>query len=345
MWINYRVAPFSAIFMVATASAQPDTYNTDVVYQRCLMEELAIASPETTVADIKALCEPSRTLTDHADANADADTEEITPFEKRMAVETQTRDELFVITPHHPNYLLPASYDFNGNNLPHNSNKVKLDNTEVQFQISLKAPFVEGLFHENGDIYVAYTNRSWWQAYNKNISSPFRETNHEPEIFYNLTTDYNLLGVKVRNLQLGLSHQSNGRSNELSRSWNRVYASVLLERHNFYVNIRPWLRLKEDKKKHPGDANGDDNPDISRYMGDGELTIFYKFHNEHSLNMMLRNNLRSDNRGAVQIGWTFPLTNRLRGYVQYFNGYGDSLIDYNESSNRLSLGFMLTDWL
>ena len=62
--------------------------------------------------------------------------------------------------------------------------------------------------------------------------------------------------------------------------------------------------------------------------------------------MMLRNNLRAhDNRGAVELGWSIPITNNVKGYVTYFNGYGESLVDYNESANRIGFGVMLNDWI
>ena len=309
-------------------------------YQQCLLEKLAVATPDTTVGALKSQCRKNAQPEEIGVAIADR-----TPFEERMAIEIETRDELFVISPHHPNYLLPVSYNFSDNTVAHNGKDIELNETEVQFQISLKAPVAQSLFTEHDAIYAAYTNRSWWQAYNKDISSPFRETNHEPELFYTLSTDFSLLGMQVRNLQLGLNHQSNGRSGDLSRSWNRVYASMLLEKGNFYINVKPWLRLSEKTKKTPDDPNGDDNPNIMKYMGNGELTMFYKFQNDHTLNLMLRNNLRRDNKGALQLGWSFPMSDRLRGYVQYFNGYGESLIDYDQSVSRLSLGFMLTDWL
>ncbi|MDO6805090.1 phospholipase A, partial [Wenyingzhuangia sp. 1_MG-2023] len=62
--------------------------------------------------------------------------------------------------------------------------------------------------------------------------------------------------------------------------------------------------------------------------------------------IMLRNNLdTTNNRGAVEMDFTFPLTRKLKGFVQYFNGYGDSLIDYNHWQERLGVGIKLTDWL
>ena len=118
------------------------------------------------------------------------------------------------------------------------------------------------------------------------------------------------------------------------------------QQDRWVLAFKPWWRIPEDRKEDPLDPDGDDNPDIDDYMGYFELYSAYQW-DEHNFGIMLRNNLRSDNKGAFQFDWTFPLDDegKLRGYVQYFNGYGESLIDYNRRVNRLGVGFVLTDWL
>ena len=87
-----------------------------------------------------------------------------------------------------------------------------------------------------------------------------------------------------------------------------------------------------------------DNPDIEKYMGNFELEVARPFGN-HVIELMLRNNLRSENKGAARINYSFPLSKRFKGLVQGFSGYGDSLINYDNYENRYSFGILLTDSL
>ena len=266
-------------------------------------------------------------------------------LQNRRLQEEMTQDNPFVITPHRPNYILPFSYNDKPNTAPYQAGTEDIDHTEIKFQFSFKLPIARDIFHNNGKLYFAYTNQSYWQAYNKDISSPFRETNHEPELFLTVENDWNIFGMTNRANGFGISHQSNGRSGSLSRSWNRIYGLFLFDRGNFLFALKPWYRIPESDKSSPTDPDGDDNPDIHKYLGYGEFYAFYKWE-QQTVGLMLRNNFRSDhNRGAIQVDWTFPLSSRVKGYVQYFNGYGESLIDYNASVNRIGVGVLLTDWL
>lgn len=100
--------------------------------------------------------------------------------------------------------------------------------------------------------------------------------------------------------------------------------------------------MPEDKARYPGDPNGDDNPDITDYMGNFEFTGAYR-HKKNIFSIELRNNLKNDSGGAVELGWTFPISSTMRGYMTYFDGYGHSLIDYNAKQQVVGLGITFTD--
>jgi len=259
-------------------------------------------------------------------------------FERRMAFEKISDYNPFVILPHKPTYLLPITY----NNSPDGGAFKSLtgddiQRAEIKFQLSLKILMVRNLFKNNGQLAFAYTQQSNWQAYQFQHSSPFRETNHEAELMLSFFNDSNLMGYKNHMSTLGLSHHSNGRAGEFSRSWNRFYVNFIFEKNNLLISIKPWFRI-------PDEAKRDENPDIEKYYGYGELLAHYRM-GDHTLGFMLRNNLRQENRGAIQVDWTFPFFEKINGYIQYFNGYGESLIDYRNSTNRIGLGIMLTNWL
>ena len=267
----------------------------------------------------------------------------------RLQREREVEDNRSVLLAHRRNYLLPLTYADEPNDDVFSQGSSDfgedLDNLEIQFQLSIKAVLAQGLLTEHDALYAGATVKSFWQAYNKDISAPFRETNYEPEIFWVTPVPWHILGGDATLFALGLSHQSNGRSLPYSRSWNRVYGSVIWERWRFVFHFKTWWRIPEDEKDGPDDPEGDDNPDIEDYMGNFEFEVAYrKFDQEVSV--MLRNNLDSeDNHGALQIDWTFPLQRRFRGYVQYFNGYGESLIDYNADIERIGIGILLSDLL
>ena len=258
-------------------------------------------------------------------------------IDARLEQEWQVRDNRFAIIPHRPSYILPATHNNRVNSQPYlNSGKDLVPSqNEIKFQFSFKVPLIRDL-PADGMLSFAYTQQSYWQAYNRDDSSPFRETNHEPELLLSFPVAYHLLGMQGRLITLSLNHQSNGRSEPLSRGWDRLMVEFIMERDDWYLSLKPWWRLPA--------IEPDDNPDISDYMGHFELRLLRQF-DDHSTGLLWRNNLQRENRGALQLDYTFPLTKRLRGYAQIFTGYGESLIDYDHYNNRIGIGVMLTDWL
>ena len=244
-----------------------------------------------------------------------------------------------------PVYLLPLFWSSDVNDMPTSPNPrntvtvpAPIDATEAKYQISLKTKVVQNLFGDNGDLWLGYTQVSHWQVYNAEISRPFRETNYEPEAMLVFRTAYRLGGWNGRMAAIGINHQSNGRADPLSRSWNRVIASIGLDRENWAVMVRPWYRISES-------VTNDNNPDISDNMGRADVLLVHT-RGDHEFSLLGRHSLRAGARshGALQFDWGFPISRRLRGHLQVFDGYGESMIDYNHRATYIGLGFSLLEW-
>lgn len=278
---------------------------------------------------------------------AAAHAQEMGLLHPNLSVARLAVNPLFRISPFRANYLMPLTYNFAGTDTFTTDNVKRWSHTEVTFQLSLQSQITRGLVDGNGAFFIGYTQRSFWQAYNRSESAPFRETNYEPELMWRWYNDQPLPGgLRNRMITFGLVHQSNGQAGTRSRSWNRAYAELLFSAgQNTYIDFKPWWRFPEKRKSSPTDPAGDDNPDIEHYMGHFELRL-YRNYDLSGLSLMLRNNLSStDNRGAYELSYRFPLFSGMQGYVQWFNGYGESLIDYNRMVNRIGIGVILSDWM
>lgn len=244
-----------------------------------------------------------------------------------------------------PTYILPYTYAINPNKRPFSPRtgfseyNEPLDNEEAKYQISFKVPLLTGWMDGRTTLWLGYTQLSFWQVYNTGGSAPFRETNYQPEIFARYDTRLDVGPGRLESVSLGLTHESNGQSEPQSRSWNRITGSLVYGYDRWLFRIHPWYRIPEKNSE-------DDNPDIQQYIGYADYWAVYKLDDSRTLSLKLNNNLSAnDNRTSVQLGYSFPLGATLKGYVQYFNGYGESLIDYNERIHRLGIGIMLNDWL
>jgi phospholipase A1 len=266
-------------------------------------------------------------------------------LDRRWELAKDSKLGTFHLRAYKPVYLLPMFWTSDKYQLPTSPNlnntvssPQSLDSSELKFQISLKTKVAENLFDDNGDLWVGYTQSSRWQAYNAKNSRPFRETNYEPEAMLVFRNNYHIGDWRGRMSAISLNHQSNGRTDPLSRSWNRVILNFGLDRENWALVLRPWFRIKED-------AADDNNSDIEDYMGRGDATLVYS-RNGHELALMARHSLRTGDRshGALQFDWGFPISNQLRGHLQVFDGYGESLIDYNHKATYIGLGVSLLEW-
>ncbi|MFZ4758521.1 MAG: phospholipase A [Burkholderiaceae bacterium] len=263
---------------------------------------------------------------------------------ERWELDPDTKQGRFVLRPYKPMYVLPVRWSSSVNQEPVSSgigNSVSqplgLSEVEAAFQISMKAKIWETIGGTNLDLWLGYTQNSHWQVYS--ASKPFRETNYEPEVFGIWGIDQPLYaGWNARFLGLGLTHQSNGRAEPLSRSWNRIIAQAGFENGPWSVIVRPWWRLPES-------PDVDDNPGIENYLGRGELVVTRRL-GAQQVTVQLRHSLRGGDqaRGSVLIDWAYPLSSYLKGHLQVFSGYGETMIDFNHRQTTVGVGFSLVEW-
>ena len=264
------------------------------------------------------------------------------PLSKLWELDPADKQGTFKLQPYKLNYLLPVRWTTRANSVPNSpgaanglTTALPVQATEAKFQLSVKLKAVENMFGDNGDLWFGYTQQSSWQLYNNDESRPFRETAYAPEVMLAFRVDHEILGWRWRLLNLGFVHQSNGRAEPLSRSWNRVYAQFGFERGHFTVLAQPWYRLNES-------AATDDNPDIGDYMGSGTCASS----TPGAATSIPRSVATASRAGAggLELEWAFPLFGPLKGYLQATTGYGESLVDYNHSQTTVGLGVLLLPW-
>ena len=241
-----------------------------------------------------------------------------------------------------PNYLLFARYTDDVNEAPYDplfdafDEEGDFEDIEAKFQLSFKGRLITSEDRRWG-LWFAYTQQSQWQLYSEDISRPFRETNYMPELFGSFRPGIELGSFQWNVLNFGYTHQSNGRADPISRSWDRLFVEAGIERENFALVARAWTRIEPSNYE-------DDNPDITDYLGHGQVTALYRWR-DNTFTLMGRGNLNTG-KGAAQFSWTSrPLLGPLRAHFQVFSGYGESLIDYDWNQTTVGLGVTLNESL
>lgn len=241
-----------------------------------------------------------------------------------------------------PNYVLPMHFTNRINRAPQSPTQSTVQQPdyrreEAKFQLSLRTKIAQDLPLIGGDVWVGFTQQVLWQIYNGADSKPFRNTDYQPEVIYVLPTSQGLRDLpfdwKWRYTQFGLAHQSNGQSDPLSRSWNRVYVGAGFERGDWSFTARFNQRLNEPLAT-------DNNPDLVSYRGRGEFQLTWA-HGLQTASLLYRTSL-TNTYGAIQAEWSYPILkdqpNGLRWFVQGFSGYGETLTDYNFRQTSLGVG-------
>jgi len=257
----------------------------------------------------------------------------------RLSKQMIANENHFSLMPYKKNYIVYSQLFSGLNEAPYSAAYPTEDyhfkDYEMQLQVSLMVPIWLDMFGLPLTSYVAYTNRSFWQLFNIDDSQPFRETNHEPEIWLAYFYDLYWGDFNAEMAWLGFVHQSNGQYTSLSRGWNRVYLDFYFNYRALSVSWRPWVSMS--------DGAVEDNFDYEKYIGSGELNAVYRW--KHlDLGATYTYSYDGLSYGSLKLDANIPLSDYVSAYIRYFHGYGESLIDYDYRSKTLSTGIVLDTW-
>ena len=258
------------------------------------------------------------------------------PVEARVKKEEKIPN-YYGIAFYKPTYALPYYYTgspYNAVYQGNTPNNEQLKHAEVSYQFSFKVPAWKNIFNYPSTLFLAYTQLSYWQLYDH---KPFiRESDYEPELFLANEVNWYLFERWSLNFaNVGVVHQSNGFGNSLERSWNRLYIEAIASNDHWMVSVRPWYVI----------STNNNNQNITSYLGYVRFLAAYKW-NQQVVSIQAHNLIEGGAKHATaELTWSFPLTTYLKGYLEVFSGYGQSLIEYNHRTNSAGVGIAVNDWI
>ena len=266
-----------------------------------------------------------------------------TSMAERWELGAENNKGVFILTPYRSNYINPFRWINSLNDQPQSENpaytlpyKLLYKNYEATFQFSFKTKIARKIFWGNGDIWLAYSQKAFWQIYTDKISRPIRDIVYEPELIFNFATKYKLLGFDGRMVGLVFNHQSNGYMVPFSRGWNRIILQAGFEKNNWKITLRPSYKLN---------LKTDGNPKIADYAGRAEAIVVYNAGKQQLSAVMAHSMMfKNGGRGSVQLNYVFPIIKNFKGMLQLFEGYGETLLDYNHKQATVALGVSFTEW-
>lgn len=209
--------------------------------------------------------------------------------------------------------------------------KATKENTNVKFQISVRQKLTKSTLPFGSYLYLCYTQKVFWNILEESL--PMTDLNFNPGI--GLAKPVFKNGKYMGKIILQLEHESNGRDSIESRSWNRLSlgADVLMS-NNLLVHAKVWMPF----------VDGENNKDLRKYVGLFQVGVELSSNNRRwkgSFVLTKRKTWKLDFNTVAEVSWQFSRNADWCLFAQYYNGYGEGLLDYNRFSSHLRAGIVI----
>lgn len=204
-------------------------------------------------------------------------------------------------------------------------------NSDVKFQVSISQRLTKSVLPWHTYLFLMYSQKCMWNVFEN--SMPMRDLNFNPGIGLSklLISKNHLVGK----LTLLIEHESNGRDRLASRSWNKIsFCGNIYLDPNLMVHGKFWIPI----------VDGGNNRDILRYSGIYQTGIQALSTNRRwvlSATFVKRKGGNFNANSIVELGFRIRKKDNQFLFLQYYNGYGENLLDYNKYHSRLRIGLLI----
>lgn len=223
--------------------------------------------------------------------------------------------------------LYKDNYFTVGSTLGHKPTKT---NSDVKFQISLAIRLTNATLPWNTFLFLMYTQKTFWNVFEN--SMPMRDLNFNPGI--GISKPFFSKDRYLGKMTLLIEHESNGRDSIQSRSWNRISLSGSAMICDWLmVHAKFWIPI----------IDGMNNKDILNYAGIWQTGVQVSTFNKRftwALTLVKRKGWNLNFNTILDFSWLVNRKSNLNLFLQYYNGYGENLLDYNVFHSRLRAGIV-----
>jgi phospholipase A1 len=204
-------------------------------------------------------------------------------------------------------------------------------NSDVKFQISFQQRLTKSSLPWNSYLYLFYTQKALWNVFERSL--PFHDLNFNPGI--GISRFIIMKGHLIGKATMMIEHESNGRDGTASRSWNKIswageaYISPFLMAHAKF-----WIPIIDGKY----------NKDILKYMGISQAGFQARSNDDKwvlDMTLVKRQGWNFNFNTIIQVGYRINHNSNQFIMLQYYNGYGESMLDYNQYHSRIRFGLLI----
>lgn len=224
--------------------------------------------------------------------------------------------------------LYKDNYFIFGTSVNHTPTKT---NTDIKFQISIQQRLTRSTLPFGTYLYLFYSQKCWWNVLEN--SMPMVDLNFNPGI--GLAKPLFVKTRYVGKVTLMAEHESNGRDGLASRSWNKISlaASIMID-PQVTVHGKVWIPI----------VDGQNNRDILDYSGIYQVGTEFTSRNRRftaSVVLVKRRGWKLNYNTIIELGYRIFRRDNQFLFLQFYNGYGECMLDYNQFRSRVRVGIVI----